>query len=76
VVCGHEIGEWSFIGAGAVVTHPVKPYSLVVGNPARHKGWVSEHGHRLDFDEKGLATCPESGEKYRLKDDMVTKTAS
>jgi UDP-2-acetamido-3-amino-2,3-dideoxy-glucuronate N-acetyltransferase len=76
VVCGHEIGEWSFIGAGAVVTHPVKPYSLVVGNPARHKGWVSEHGHRLDFDENGLATCPESGEKYRLKDDMVTKTAS
>lgn len=75
VVCGHEIGEWSFIGAGAVVTHPVKPYSLVVGNPARHKGWVSEQGHRLDFDENGLATCPESGEKYRLKDDMVTKTA-
>ncbi len=76
VVCGHEIGEWSFIGAGAVVTHPVKPYSLVVGNPARHKGWVSEHGHRLEFDENGLATCPESGEKYRLKDDIVTKTAS
>lgn len=73
VVCGHEIGEWSFIGAGAVVTHPVKPYSLVVGNPARHKGWVSEHGHRLDFGENGLATCPESGEKYRLEDGMVSK---
>jgi UDP-2-acetamido-3-amino-2,3-dideoxy-glucuronate N-acetyltransferase len=73
VVCGHEIGEWSFIGAGAVVTHPVKPYALVVGNPARQKGWVSEHGHRLDFDENGLAACPETGDKYRLKADMVTK---
>ena len=76
VVCGHEIGEWSFIGAGAVVTHPVKPYALVVGNPARQKGWVSEHGHRLDFDENGSATCPESGDRYRLDNDVVSKINS
>jgi UDP-2-acetamido-3-amino-2,3-dideoxy-glucuronate N-acetyltransferase len=76
VVCGHEIGEWSFIGAGAVVTHPVKPYALVVGNPARQKGWVSEHGHRLDFDVNGSATCPESGDRYRLVNEVVSKINS
>ena len=73
IVCGNDIGEWSFIGAGAVVTRYVKPYSLVVGNPARHVGWVSEYGHRLHFDEKGLAVCPETGEKYRLADNQVSK---
>ena len=73
IVCGNDIGEWSFIGAGAVVTKPVKPYSLVVGNPARHFGWVSEYGHRLNFDERGFATCPESGDKYRLENDSVSR---
>lgn len=73
IICGHEIGEFSFIGAGSVVTKNVKPYSLVVGNPARHAGWMSEFGHRLHFDADGLATCPESGEKYQLKDGLVKK---
>ena len=73
IICGHEIGEFSFIGAGSVVTKNVKPYSLVVGNPARHAGWMSEYGHRLRFDEKGIASCPESGIKYHLKDGEVKK---
>jgi UDP-2-acetamido-3-amino-2,3-dideoxy-glucuronate N-acetyltransferase len=73
VVCGHEIGEWSFIGAGAVITRPVKPYALVVGNPARQIGWVSEYGHRLDFDKSGIASCPETGDKYRLEGEKVSK---
>lgn len=73
VVCGHEIGEWSFIGAGAVVTRPVKPYALVVGNPARQIGWVSEYGHRLVFDSNGMAACPETGDKYRLEGEKVSK---
>jgi len=73
VVCGHEIGEWSFIGAGAVVTRPVKPYALVVGNPARQIGWVSEYGHRLAFDSNGMAACPETGDKYRLEGEKVSK---
>ncbi len=73
IVCGHDIGEFAFIGAGAVITKEVKPYALVVGNPARQIGWMSEYGHRLSFDENGIAACPESGEKYRLKDDMVKK---
>jgi len=73
IICGHEIGEFSFIGAGSVVTKNVKPYSLVVGNPARHAGWMSEYGHRLHFDEKGIATCPESGQKYQLKEGQVKK---
>ncbi len=73
VVCGHEIGEWSFIGAGAVVTRPVKPYALVVGNPARQIGWVSEYGHRLVFDGNGMAACPETGDKYRLEGEKVSK---
>lgn len=73
IVCGNDIGEWSFIGAGAVVTRYVKPYALVVGNPARHVGWVSEYGHRLHFNEEGLAVCPETGEKYRLADNQVSK---
>ncbi len=73
IVCGHDIGKFAFIGAGAVVTKEVLPYALVVGNPARQVGWMSEYGHRLHFDEKGEATCPESGEKYRLKEDRVEK---
>ncbi len=71
IVCGHDIGEYAFIGAGAVVTKTVKPYALVVGNPAKQLGWMSKFGHRLNFDEKGLATCPESEEKYLLKDGFV-----
>ncbi|MEI7980820.1 MAG: acyltransferase [Bacteroidota bacterium] len=66
IVCGNEIGAFSFIGAGAVVTKDVPDYALIVGNPGRHVGWMSEYGHRLHFDEHGMATCPESKEKYRL----------
>ncbi len=73
IVCGNEIGKYSFIGAGAVVTKAVKPYALVVGNPARQIGWVSEHGHKLIFDENGHATCPESNEQYQLDKGMVNK---
>ena len=73
IVCGHDIGEFSFIGAGAVVTKEVLPYALVVGNPARHIGWMSEFGHRLNFDENGIALCPESNEKYELKNGRVRK---
>lgn len=73
IVCGHRIGRYAFIGAGAVVTHDVKPYSLVIGNPARHVGWMSEYGHRLDFDSNGIAVCPESNEKYQLENGNVSK---
>lgn len=73
IVCGHNIGEYAFIGAGAVVTKEVAPYALVVGNPARQIGWMSEYGHRLIFNEKGLAQCPESGEWYELKNNKVRK---
>lgn len=73
IVCGNNIGEYAFIGAGAVVTKEVAPYALVVGNPSKQIGWISEYGHRLDFDEKGYAVCPESEEKYQLKDNKVTK---
>lgn len=74
IVCGNEIGPFSFIGAGAVVTKDVPAYALVVGNPGRLVGWMSEYGHRLHFDEKGLATCPESHEQYRLTSEgRVTK---
>jgi UDP-2-acetamido-3-amino-2,3-dideoxy-glucuronate N-acetyltransferase len=66
IVCGNDIGEYAFIGAGAVVTKYVQPYALVVGNPARQLGWVSEFGHRLVFDAEGLAKCPESGQQYQL----------
>lgn len=66
IVCGIEIGEYAFIGAGAVVTKSVKPFSLVVGNPARHIGWVSKNGHKLTFDKDGIAVCPETKEKYEL----------
>jgi len=73
IVCGHDIGAFSFIGAGAVVTKTVPAYALVVGNPARQTGWMSEFGHRLKFDEQGVAECPESKEKYLLKDGKVSK---
>ena len=73
IVCGHDIGAYAFIGAGAVVTKNVPAYALLVGNPARQLGWMSEYGHRLHFDEDGVAECPESHEKYRLKDGLVSK---
>ena len=73
IVCGHTIGEYALIGAGAVVTKDVPPYALVVGNPLKQIGWVSEYGHRLRFDEKGEARCPESGERYLLKEGGVVK---
>ncbi len=73
IVCGNDIGEFAFIGAGAVIIKDVPAYSLVVGNPARQIGWMSEYGHRLRFDESNIATCPESKEKYELKNDKVNK---
>lgn len=73
IVCGVTIGEFAFIGAGAVVVKDVPDYALVLGNPARRVGWMSEYGHRLIFDENNIATCPESKEKYVLKDGTVTK---
>ena len=73
IVCGHNIGEFAFIGAGAVVTKEVPAYGLVVGNPAKHIGWMSEFGHRLKFDENDIAVCPESKVRYQLKDGKVSK---
>lgn len=73
IVCGNKIGAYSFIGAGAVVTKEVKPYALVVGNPARQTGWMSEYGHKLIFAANGLATCSESGERYSISNGKVSK---
>jgi UDP-2-acetamido-3-amino-2,3-dideoxy-glucuronate N-acetyltransferase len=73
IVCGITLGEYCFIGAGAVVTRDVAPYALVVGNPARQSGWMSEFGHKLHFDDSGIATCPESKEKYSLSMGTVKK---
>ncbi|MBS1783294.1 MAG: N-acetyltransferase [Bacteroidetes bacterium] len=73
IVCGHNIGAYAFIGAGAVVTKEVLPYALLVGNPAKQIGWMSEYGHRLEFSSDGIAVCPESKEQYCLKDGLVTK---
>jgi UDP-2-acetamido-3-amino-2,3-dideoxy-glucuronate N-acetyltransferase len=73
IVCGHDIGAFAFIGAGAVVTKNVPDYALVVGNPARQMGWVSEYGHRLSFDENGIAFCPETNQKYQLLDKVVRR---
>lgn len=73
IVCGNDIGKYSFIGAGAVVTKNVPEYALVVGNPSKQIGWVSEYGHRLNFDENNLAICPESNEEYKLTDNKVTR---
>jgi UDP-2-acetamido-3-amino-2,3-dideoxy-glucuronate N-acetyltransferase len=73
IVCGNEIGQYAMIGAGAVITKPVKPYALVVGNPAKQIGWVSEYGHRLVFEERGNAVCEESGDEYYLEGENVKK---
>lgn len=73
IVCGHDIGEFAFIGAGAVVTKNVPPYALMVGNPAKQLGWMSEYGQRLEFDSEGFALCKESGEKYQLLNNSVKK---
>ena len=73
IVCGHDIGEFAFIGAGAVVTKTVPAYALVVGNPARQTGWMSEFGHKLIFDTSGIALCSESNEKYKLENNQVSK---
>lgn len=73
IVCGHDIGAYAFIGAGAVVTKHVPAYALVVGNPARQIGWMSEYGHRLQFDTDGRATCPESGQQYQLANGLVNR---
>jgi len=73
IVCGNNIGRYAFIGAGAVVTKDVPDYALVVGNPARQTGWMSEFGHRLTFDDAGMAKCEESGELYKLENHAVHK---
>ncbi len=73
IVCGNDLDEYCFIGAGAVVTKYVPPFALLIGNPARQLGWISACGHRLAFDEKNEATCPESGEKYELRDNRVSR---
>lgn len=73
IVCGHDIGEYAFIGAGAVVTKNVPPYSLWVGNPAKQMGWISEYGHRLSFNKDGIAVCEESKDKYKLEGNKVSK---
>ncbi len=73
IVCGHTIGEYALIGAGAVITKDVKPYALVVGNPAIQTGWVSEYGHKLNFDQNGMAVCPESKQNYKLDNNQVKR---
>ena len=73
IVCGNDIGEYAFIGAGAVVTKHVPPFALVVGNPAKQIGWVSEMGHRLEFDDNSMATCPEGKDRYELLNGTVKK---
>ena len=73
IVCGHDIGRYAFIGAGAVVTKDVPDYALVIGNPARQTGWMSEFGHKLKFNNEGIAICDESGERYKLENKKVIK---
>lgn len=73
IVCGNDIGEYAFIGAGAVVTKTVPAFALLVGNPAKQIGWMSEYGHRLEFNDQGIAVCPESNGKYELKEGTVSK---
>jgi len=73
IVCGHDIGKFAFIGAGAVVTKNVPDYALLVGNPARQIGWMSEYGHRLEFDTNEIAVCPESKQEYKLEDGLVKR---
>jgi len=72
IICGNEIGEYAFVGAAAVVTKPVKPFALVLGNPARQTGWISRNGHKLNFTEGNTSLCPETGEKYLLENDNVS----
>jgi UDP-2-acetamido-3-amino-2,3-dideoxy-glucuronate N-acetyltransferase len=74
IVCGHDIGEYAFIGAGTVVTKTVPPFALIVGNPGRQIGWMSEFGHRLNFDEQNKAVCPESNQEYLLENNKVIRT--
>lgn len=71
IVCGNDLGEYCFIGAGAVITKEVKPFALMVGNPAKQIGWMSKHGHRLDFDQNGMAKCPEGRDEYKLENGIV-----
>lgn len=73
IVCGHDIGEFAFIGAGSVVTKTIPAFALVVGNPARQIGWMSEYGHRLEFDSEGIAVCPESGQRYIIENELVKR---
>jgi len=73
IVCGNEIGEYALIGAGAVVTKNILPYALVMGNPAKQTGWVSEYGHKLNFNSEGIAICPETNTRYKLENNKVTK---
>lgn len=73
IVCGHDIGRYAFIGAGAVVTKNIQDFALVVGNPAKQIGWVGEYGHRLSFNEQGIATCEESNQTYKLENNQVTR---
>jgi UDP-2-acetamido-3-amino-2,3-dideoxy-glucuronate N-acetyltransferase len=73
IVCGHDIGEYAFIGAGAVVTKTIPAYALVVGNPSKQIGWVSEYGHRLNFNDEGIAICPESNQEYQISDERVER---
>ncbi|MCL1942730.1 MAG: N-acetyltransferase [Candidatus Azobacteroides sp.] len=73
IICGNDIGEYALIGAGAVVTKNVPPYSLWTGNPAKQTGWVSEYGHKLQFDDSGTAVCPESNVKYQLQNNQLIK---
>lgn len=75
IICGIEIGAFAFIAAGAVVTKDVLPYALVVGNPARQKGWMSEYGQKLVFDADGFAICPESNERYQIREGLVSKVS-
>ena len=76
VICGHTIGRYAFIGAGAVVTKDVPDYALLIGNPAKQTGWMSEYGHKLHFDREGIAVCAESGERYKLLSGVVSKVVS
>lgn len=73
IVCGITLGKYCFVGAGTVVTKNVKPYALIIGNPGKQTGWMSEYGHKLDFDEAGKAVCEESGEEYQLKNGLLEK---
>jgi UDP-2-acetamido-3-amino-2,3-dideoxy-glucuronate N-acetyltransferase len=73
IICGNEIGEYAMIGAGAVITRRVPPYALFAGNPAKQIGWISEYGHRLLFNESGMAVCPESGQQYALQEEGVSR---